>query len=147
MIGKSVKVSGYVYHLDTPTYSEKYGYVTYYLKLSDNEEVQVNYSGSDAKTIAYESFDILEAEGVVTKVYKVDETILQISSKSMRKTGVAPRPGRHPPQLQRPLLLRHRQKKNLSKKITDMFHTKNLLATLMNISIKALHLAVKSYKL
>lgn len=92
LLDKEVVVSGYVDILGVPEYNEKYGYVTYYLTLSDNERVQVNYSGEDASTIAFNIFDILKAEGVVTDVYKVDETILQISCKKISKTGVATPP-------------------------------------------------------
>ncbi|MBR0469843.1 MAG: hypothetical protein IJJ55_01355 [Clostridia bacterium] len=87
--GKTVKVSGYVTQLNIPKYNEKYGYVTYYLKLSDEEEIQVNYSGPDAETINYNAYDILEAEGVVTDVYAVRNTILQIDCKKLDKTGQA----------------------------------------------------------
>lgn len=90
LVGKTVRVSGYVDLYGPHNYNEKNGYVTYYLSLSDSERIQVNYSGYDAKTIAYDIFDILEAEGVVTEIYKAGETIMQISSQSMKKTGVAP---------------------------------------------------------
>ena len=92
--GKTVRVSGYVNQLGVPEYNEKYGYVTYYLKFSENEQVQVNYSGPDAQTIEYPVLDIIKAEGVVTKVYKVKDTILQIDCKKMSKIGEAtPPPG------------------------------------------------------
>ncbi len=92
LLNKKVVVSGYVDQLGTPEYNEKYGYVTYYLTFSDKERVQVNYSGEDARTIAFNVLDILEVEGVVTDVYKVTETILQISCKKISNVGVATPP-------------------------------------------------------
>ena len=85
---KKVRVSGYIYHAGIPSYNEEYGYVTYYLKLSNNEEIQVNYSGDDAKDISFNTYDILEADGIVSDVYNVGNTILQIDCKRLHKIGV-----------------------------------------------------------
>lgn len=70
-------------------YNENYGYRTYYLSFSENEEIQVNYFGADAKTNCYEWFDILECEGTVTEIYKVNKTILQISCDKIEKVGTS----------------------------------------------------------
>lgn len=94
LVGKSVRVSGYVNQITPPVYNEKYGYITYYLKFSNNEQIQVNYSGPDARTIQFSVLDILEAEGTVEKVYKVSDNILQITCQKLYKIGTAtPPPG------------------------------------------------------